>query len=109
MLYLHYVLGVTVEHLDQLYQKLSIHCSPKWRTIGIQLGFRPDELDSIKVKASPGILPPNCFFHQMLAEWLHWSPGDLRGSTGLPTLEDLKSALVRAGFGVIAATLDIEN
>ena len=43
----------------------------------------------------------------MLQEWVQWAEGDSRGSTSSANIEDLKSALDQAGFGVTAHELKL--
>ena len=38
----------------------------------------------------------------MLSQWLQWTPGDGRGSTGYATRESLHAALLKANLGVVA-------
>ena len=40
---------------------------------------------------------------------MEWAPGDSRGSTKYANLEDLKSAVSKAGFGVIATELSLQQ
>lgn len=90
-----------------LYKQLIKH-SAKWREIGILLGFLPSELENIE--ARPLLLSgaPNSFLSTMLAEWLQWVPGDSRGSTSLPSLENLKASLESVhGLTALAKTIGI--
>ena len=43
----------------------------------------------------------------MLEEWFQWAPGDARGSQDFATLESLKDAVSKAGFGSTAHKLEI--
>ena len=40
---------------------------------------------------------------------MEWAPGDSRGSTKYPNLEDLKYAVSRAGLGIVADGLSLEQ
>ena len=40
---------------------------------------------------------------------MEWAPGDSRGSTKYANLEDLKSAVSKAGFSVIATELSLQQ
>ena len=90
--------------IDQLSTK---NCEAKWRKIGIHLKFQQKELDIIQ--ANPLLLndAPTSWLSVMLSDWIEWAPGDSRGSTGYANLEDLKSAVSKAGFGVVAEELSL--
>ena len=88
-----------------LYKQLSTN-SYKWSTIGAHLGFLPNELK--KIQARPELLlsgAPDSFLREMLSDWLHWTPGDGRGSKSYATLYDLSNALDKSGLGDAACTL----
>ena len=89
-----------------LIQQLS-DCAAKWRKIGTHLKFQQKELDIIQ--ANPLLLngAPRSWLSVMLSDWMEWAPGDSRGSTSYANLEDLKSAVSKAGFGIIAAELSL--
>ena len=90
-----------------LYKQLTKYSS-NWREIATLLGFLPSELDNIE--ARPLLLSgaPRSFLSAMLAEWLQWVPGDSRGSTSFPTLEDLKVSLESVqGLTALAKTIGI--
>lgn len=87
----------------ELLRQLST-CAHKWKEIGSYLGFLPGELD--KIQAAPINIPeaPMSWLSNMLAEWLEWAPGDVRGCA---TLNSLKVALRAAGFGKTAKKLTL--
>ena len=90
--------------IDQLSTK---NCEAKWRKIGTHLKFLQKELDIIQ--ANPLLLndAPTSWLSVMLSDWIEWAPGDSRGSTSYANLEDLKSAVSKAGFGVVAEELSL--
>ena len=90
--------------IDQLLTK---NCEAKWRKIGTHLKFQQKELDIIQDK--PLLLndAPTSWLSAMISDWMEWAPGDSRGSTSYANLEDLKSAVSKAGFGVIAEELSL--
>ena len=45
---------------------------------------------------------PNSYLEEMLTQWLEWTPGDERGSTGFATKKALRVALLRANLGQLA-------
>lgn len=45
----------------------------------------------------------------MLGQWQHWAPGDARGSKDRATLETLKRAVDKAGFGDVAEKLTLSE
>lgn len=81
--------------------------SHKWREIGTHLGFLLSELD--KIQATPFLISnaPHSWLSTMLARWLLWCPGDSRGTTKYPSLEDLKQALSEMGLEYTARNLRI--
>ena len=60
--------------------------SGKWREIGIQLGFTPNELDSLPFSPKP----VNCLTY-MLNEWTQWVIGGNHNKCA--NMEDLERAL----------------
>ena len=97
---------LTCQHHAILLKQLTKH-SANWRSIGMELGFLPNELDNIK--AIPLLLDgaPTTWLRQLLIEWLEWAPGDGRGSTSFATLGGLKNALMKANLGATAHNLHI--
>ena len=93
-------------HCPRIIKQLS-SCAAKWREIGTNLEFQQEELEVIQTK--PLLLggAPKSWLSALISEWLEWAPGDSRGSTNYANLEDLKSAVSKAGFGVIATELSL--
>ena len=93
-------------HYSFLFDKLSDYAA-KWREIGTNLKFHQMELDTIQTK--PLLLggAPKSWLSAMISDWMEWAPGDNRGSTSYANLEDLKSAVSKAGFGVLAEELSL--
>ena len=95
------------EHHLVIFEQLQKHSSD-WMKIGTYLGFYPNELK--KIQTSPSLYfsgPDGSWLSTLLEKWLQWAPGDRRGSKKFATLENLKSALSKAGFGATAHTLHI--
>ena len=99
---------LTEENLKVLINQLSDYAS-SWYHIGIQLNFRPGELDNIEASPSLYKTAPLSWLETMLCNWFQWVPGDERGSKAEANLEDLKIALrSRAvGLGAVAQHLHI--
>jgi hypothetical protein len=89
---------LTQSRLGGLLSQLSQHAT-KWRDIGTHLGFLPGELSNIE--ASPNLIQgaPVSWLSAMLAQWLQ--------RTSFATLEDLKTALAKAGLAAAAHDLKI--
>ena len=89
---------LTEYHLGGLVGQLSQHAT-KWRDIGTHLGFLPGELSNIE--ASPNLIQgaPVSWLSAMLAQWLQ--------RTSSATLEDLKTALGKAGLAAAAHDLKL--
>lgn len=84
-------------------------CAHKWEEIAIGLRFKGDEIQNIKrdpVNLAGG---PQACLRVVLNDWLHWAPEDARGSKTRATLEPLKTAVKKAGFGDIAQHLKREE
>ena len=92
------------DHHSVLLKQLIKHAAA-WREIGTCLGFIQGQLDNIQTIQSPNV--PVRWLSIMLAQWLQWAPGDGRGSTSFATLDELKSALRKAGFGATAHDLGV--
>ena len=88
------------ERLDEsfLIQQLS-DCAAKWREIGTHLKFQQKKLDIIQAKPYLQSDAPRSWLSALISEWMERAPG------GSASLKDLKSAVSKAGFGVIAAEL----
>ena len=89
---------LTQSHLGSLLIQLSQYAT-KWRDIGTHLGFLPGELSNIE--ASPNLIQgaPVSWLSAMLAQWLQ--------RTSSATLEDLKTALRKAGLAAAAHDLKL--
>ncbi len=89
---------------SRLLEKLSTH-SAKWKETGSYLGFLPSELDNIQARPLLPATAPKNFLHELLAEWLQWTPGDNRRSSDFATVESLREALNKAGLGETACSI----
>ena len=60
-----------------------------------------------QIEAKPNLLndAPRSFLNSMLSDWMQWAPGDSRGSEDYATLEGLRVAVDKAGFGKVAQDL----
>lgn len=87
-----------------LYEQLST-CAHKWEAIAISLRFKGDEIQSIKCDPLNISGGHEACLGVLLTKWLQWAPGDSRGSKNRATLQALKTAVSKAGFGVIAQKL----
>ena len=98
--------GLNKCHSSLVIQQLS-SCAAKWREIGTHLKFQQEELSIIQ--ANPLLLngAPKSWLSALISDWMEWAPGDSRGSTSYANLEDLKSAVSKAGFGIVAAELSL--
>jgi GTPase SAR1 family protein len=94
------------EHHLVIFEQLQKHSS-HWMDISRYLGFFDNELRNIQMSPSHIFSGPPGWLSAMLQEWLQWAPGDSRGSNNFATLESLKSALSKAGFGATARSLHI--
>ena len=93
-------------HYSFLFDKLSNYAAD-WREIGTHLKFQQKELDIIQTKPFLQSGAPKSWLSAMISGWMEWAPGDSRGSTSYANLEDLKSAVSKAGFGVLAEELSL--
>ena len=98
--------ALTSQHHTILLEQLTEH-SACWKSIGLQLGFRQSELDTIEARPSLWVGAPNTMLSAVLTEWLQWAPQDGRGSTSFATLEGLKNALMKANLGATAHHLHL--
>ena len=94
------------KHLSSLIDQLRVHAS-QWRKIGTSLEFRQEELEDIPGRPLLLTGAPISWFTTMLSEWVEWAPGDHRKSTQYATLEALKTAVDKAGFGATALRLSL--
>ena len=95
-------------HILNLICQLNI-CAAKWRRIGSYLGFHQEELNIIVARPSLQSGAPQSWLFTMLSEWMEWAPGDSRESKNYANLDDLKTAVSRAGFGVVASELSLPH
>ena len=91
--------------LSSIIDKIGIH-SNKWEEIGVHLGFKHGDLDSIKGNPISLSTAPGSFLRDMLAEWLQWAPSDGHGHSGYATVQALQVALRKAKLGVVAEGFD---
>ena len=92
----------TSSHLPALVEQLSQHAA-KWRDIGANLGFTPDELDNIQDLPMLMSQAPVSYLETMLSKWLEWAPGDV----DFATLEGLRDALRQVNLGATAHDLHL--
>ena len=71
--------------------------------------FHDYEIENIASDLTKLVGSPGSYMDAVLSEWLNWGPGDERGSKDLATLEALKEALNRAGYGRAAGTLKLSS
>lgn len=69
------------------------------------MGFSQGEIEIIQGNFTIATQGPPGFLRKMLGDYLHWAPGDARGSKDFATLESLKDAVSGAGFGTEALDL----
>ena len=98
--------GLKKSHHPSLISQLN-KCAAKWREIGTYLEFQQEELNIIEARPLLLNSAPKSWLSAMLSEWMEWTPGDSRGSTKYANLVDLKSAVSKAGFGVVASGLSL--
>lgn len=91
--------------LSSIIDKIGIHSS-KWEAIGVHLGFKHGDLESIKGNPTLQSTAPGSFVREMLAEWLQWAPSDGHGHSGYATVQALQEALRKAKLGVVAEGFD---
>ena len=96
---------LSVKQHYQTLQQLLIKHSNKWTGIASHLGFRLSEIEVIQTKPLLMADAPASWLRTMLEQWLEWTPGDDRGSTSFPTLENLKDALIGVGLNDTARNL----
>ena len=81
------------------------NCAAKWREISTFLGFDQEEMNINEAQPRLFSGAPRSWLFTVLSDWTEWASGDSRGSTNYANLSDLKSAVSKAGFGVVAAGL----
>lgn len=52
---------------------------------------------------------PGSYLGAMLNRWMHWAPGDARGSKDYAKLERLKNVIHRMGYPELAAKLNLKD
>ena len=80
-------------------------CSPKWIEIGRYLGFRSEELDSIRSRPSLLSNAPVSYLKELLSQWLY-RPTPYHPDP--PTWESLREALMKANLGSLVEKVDKE-
>ena len=85
------------------------NCAAKWREIGTFLEFHQDELDIIQATSMLQSGAPHTWLSTLISKWIERAPGDSRGSIKYANLQDLKSAVSKAGCGVTAKQLSLEQ
>jgi GTPase SAR1 family protein len=95
-------------HFSLLMEQLSNYAT-KWREIGTYLKFKQEELDIIQDKPYLQSSAPTSWLSALITNWMQWAPGDSRGSTNYANLGDLKSAVSKAGLGVVADELSLQQ
>jgi hypothetical protein len=78
-------------------------CAAEWKLIAQSLRFTFPEISTIE--ANPRNVGPTSCIDNVIGLWLEWAPGDARVSKDYPTLEQLQSAVSKAGHGVVASEL----
>ena len=96
------------DDLEILFEKLTLYAA-RWDVIATHLSFKQPELK--KIRAMPGLFEgaPSSWLKEMLTQWLQQKPGDKRGTTDYPTLENLKLALDKTGLAAFAANLSLKK
>ena len=94
-------------HHAILYDQLKSHAS-QWRDIGTYLGFMEGELSTIQGAPKHYDTAPESWLRAMLSKWLV-APSPQQGSDHCATLEALKDAVSKAGFGSTAESLTISD
>ena len=90
-------------HYGYLVEQL-VPCAPRWESIATNLRFQSHEIESIQ----SNMMPEACL-RKVLSQWMQWAPGDARGSVDRATLEALKTAVDKAGYGKIAEGLTLSE
>lgn len=80
-------------------------CAARWETIARCLGFKNYELELIGANPQHLSTAPFSYLRAVLAQWLIWKPGDVRGSENYATLDSLSKAVRIAGFAQISRQL----
>ena len=77
--------------------------------IATHLQFKSYEIDGIRADPMKMMQGPAACLGEVLSTWMHWAPGDARGSEDYATLEALKTAVDKAGFGDVAKKLNLSR
>lgn len=102
--YLIYILTgqiLTEIHLNSLLDELE-SAATKWSRIGLKLGFKYSELESIKNTATLIVQRPIEYLREMLAQWLKWASPNHPD----PTIKKLVQALRGVGEERLALNLE---
>ena len=94
---------VLSEHDLQLLLRFTKDAAPKWREIGLALGFSMGVLDAIAAKLENTSRGPVACFSDLLSRWLKFAPPKHR----LPTPELLAEALREDTVGEERMALDL--
>ena len=97
-------LRLTMQTHGALVMQLASYAT-RWREIGTHLNFTQYELNNIESRLLHVTGAPLSWLDEMLSEWLRRAPGDSRGSTNFPSLEELQDALKKMGLGKAAQDL----
>ena len=62
----------------------------KWKDIGLALGFSSSDLNSIEQSHLLAVRGVKAYFHELIRQWLQWTPPDHDS----PTITALHEALV---------------
>jgi hypothetical protein len=63
------------------------------------------QFDSHEISNIAANPEPTACMAKVIGDWLEWAPGDSRGSEDYATLERLRMAVDKAGYGVTASEL----
>ena len=84
-------------------------CAAKWEDIAKFLDFKDYEIANIKADPTKLHGAPGSYLDEVISQWARRAPGDARGSKDYATLEQMKSAVDKAGFPDIASILILSN
>ena len=95
---------VTENHITELVQLM--HCySYKWDKIGLQLGFIPSELATIRHMPSLVMSAPESYLVELLHHWVQWP---IEGHPRKPTIRALCESLRSFPVGLGSLALQVE-
>ena len=66
----------------------------KWKELGLALGFSPNDLDCIEQNHLLAVKGVKAYFHELIRQWLQWTPPDHDSPSILALHEALTSPLV---------------